>query len=60
MYARDIWKKDEYRKRVCIEEGYDFLIFWEGDLKKKTSAEIKEILKNAIIKNTVNQQEVGR
>lgn len=47
--AEEIWNKDEERKRIFLEKGYNFLEIWENQIN---SGEYHEILRNCFDRRT--------
>ncbi len=45
IYAIDIWERDERKKQIAIDSGYDVLIVWERDIRKNKQKEIDKCLK---------------
>ena len=41
--AREIWKKDAFKKRVAISRGYKLVTFWEHDISHRREEVEKEV-----------------
>lgn len=44
MFAWELWKQDEEKKKEAIDSGYNYLIIWEKDYKKNKSFFINKIV----------------
>lgn len=44
LYAKDIWKRDAEKELLAKKEGFNFLVIWEADYKKKKSIIIRKII----------------
>lgn len=44
MTAKELWKQDEKKKNIAIENNYKFIVIWESDYKKNKEVEIQKIL----------------
>ena len=44
MFAKEIWKKDNEKKLLAKEKGFNFLVIWEADYKKRKSIIIRKII----------------
>lgn len=53
-YAWEIWQRDIFKLDIYKKYGYNVMIIWESNWKKKKE-EIKELLINEIRKNQINQ-----
>jgi len=52
--AKNIWEKDEFKKQLAINNGYNIIYFWEKELKnKETLNKIKQNI-NELFKNKIN------
>lgn len=44
MTAKELWTQDEKKKKIAIENNYNFVVIWESDYKKNKEVEINKIL----------------
>jgi len=44
MVAKDIWLKDAKKKKIAINNGYNFLTIWEADYRKNKKIIVKKII----------------
>ena len=42
--SKEIWKKDEKRKKYIEKQGYKLYVVWESDYKKEPENTIKKCL----------------
>lgn len=40
IIAKDIWKKDEEKKKIAEDKGYKLITIWEGEIKNTTHKEL--------------------
>jgi G:T-mismatch repair DNA endonuclease (very short patch repair protein) len=46
--AAEIWEHDADKKHHAVENGYEYLVIWEEDVRRKTISEFKEYFKKIL------------
>ena len=54
--VKDVWDKDEEKKKLAEKYGYNVFYLWETDIKNMTDFDILNKIKNFINENKKNQQ----
>jgi len=44
MTAKEIWKHDKEKKKLAIENNFNYIVIWENDYKKDKKTEIDKII----------------
>lgn len=51
--AKQIWEKDEYKKRLVEQSGFKYICIWESEIRSMDNEELKKWLEN---ENIINQK----
>jgi G:T-mismatch repair DNA endonuclease (very short patch repair protein) len=51
LKAKDVWKKDRYKRKLASKNGYKIIEIWEHEIKNKTGKQICELIKTKLMKN---------
>jgi G:T-mismatch repair DNA endonuclease (very short patch repair protein) len=51
IIARDLWIKDERKKKKANENGYTLIPIWENEITKKTDEELISLVEQKLIEN---------
>ena len=54
MTAKQIWLRDAKKKRIAIDNGYNFLTIWEADYRKNKKIIVKKIVQKNGTKSIIH------
>lgn len=49
--AKDLWDKDNRKKKKALENGYKVIEVWEDEITKKTDAELLKLVRQRLLEN---------
>lgn len=51
--AKEVWKKDEYKKKLANDNGYTYVCIWESEIKNKSRNELINLILERINENYI-------